>query len=137
MNFNYSKRAALIVLSIPALVWLGAAHAEMSFVSPAENASLSKSTVLTGSCTGHKDVVLNGPGIHKNKTISCQKGDKSSRFWSYALTNVYKDMPDGSILVTAAQAGHIAQRSFHKGSAAPTPGSSALAKCSLNGLSID
>jgi hypothetical protein len=47
-------------------------------------------------------------------------------------------MPNGSILVTAAQAGHIAQRSFHKGSApAPTSGSSALAKCSLNGLSID
>ena len=73
------------------MAWFTSTHAQISFVSPAESSSLAKSTVLSGTCTGSKHVVLNGPGIAKNKTISCQKGDNHSRFWSYSLTNAYKE----------------------------------------------
>jgi hypothetical protein len=83
---------------------------------------------------------MNGPGIARNKTVSCQKADKHANFWSYALTNAYKDMPDGVLLVTAAQGDYRAQRTFVKGTANSAAGSAApppAPKCYLNGHNID
>ena len=131
---NQSSSAAFLFFVLT-MAWFGSALAQVSFVSPTENSALSKSTALKGYCTGSKDVVLNGPGIAKNKTISCQKGDSKSspRFWSYSLKNAFKEMPKGSIPVTAKQGSHRAQRTFVKGSGSETPG----AKCYLNGVNVD
>src|SRR5690349_1987882 len=103
MNLVRRYRVASVALSLMTIACTHTAHAQIAFESPAEQSSLSKSTILRGSCTGSKNVVLNGPGIARNKTVSCQKADKHANFWSYALTNTYKDMPDGGLLVTAAQ----------------------------------
>ncbi|MEO8627332.1 MAG: hypothetical protein ABI612_04430 [Betaproteobacteria bacterium] len=136
MNLNYRNKSTLALFFVLAMAWFNSAQAQISIVAPEENSSLSKTTVLKGNCTGSKNVVLNGPGIHKNKSISCQKGDKSAHFWAYSFENAYKEMPDGAVLVTAAQGGQLAQRTFVKGSGsgAPTP---PAAKCYLNGLNID
>src|SRR5690349_4899102 len=129
-----SRISAGILLILLGLVWLRCAHAQIAFTSPAEHSMLSKATILSGTCTGSKHVVLNGPGIAKNKTISCQKNDKRSNSWSYPLTNAFKDMPDGMIAVTAAQGAERAARAFTK----VTSGSSAApARCYLNGHNID
>ena len=133
MTFAFYKRTAVLVAA-STMICFHPAQAQIAFVSPAESSSLAKSTVLSGTCTGSKHVVLNGPGIAKNKTISCQKNDKHSRFWSYSLENAYKEMPDGSIPVTASQGGQHAQRTFVKGSS--TAGTKP-AKCYLNGHNID
>lgn len=102
-----------------------AADAELSIIAPQPRAALSDTTVIKGSCTkGKGDVKLSGPGIDKNKKISCQKpkSKNQSYFWSYSLENAYKKMPEGEIAFKVAQKSDSVSRIFLKGAApAPTP----------------
>jgi hypothetical protein len=109
-------------------------HAQIDFTAPDENSSLTRSTVLTGNCTGSQNVVLNGPGIGRNKTISCQTHNEG-RYWAYPLKNVFKDMPPGPVVVTAAQGTQLAQRTFLKPSVTAA-GDPPPAACYLNGITV-
>lgn len=134
MNRRIRNCQALVLAMAAYLLCCAPLHAQIAFSAPDENSSLTKSTVLTGTCTGSKNVVLNGPGIAHNKTISCQTHD-SERFWAYPLKNVFKDMPAGPIVVTASQGALSVQRTFLKPSVTAA-GDPPPAKCYLNGITV-
>jgi hypothetical protein len=90
----------------------------VTFESPAANAVLTRSTALSGKCSGSADVKLYGDGIAKGKKISC----RNRKYWEYSLENAFKNMKDGVITITVKQKTNTATRSFLKGSVAmPTP----------------